>query len=131
VANAGPQAAKSRRLASPCQRASAARSGAAKVSRQSLHRWLKEPAFRKALKQARHLAVRQASAYVQGLSGDAAATLMDVIRNKEASVASRVSASRIALEMTYQLLEADEIAERLERLERLKRGEGDGQEPGW
>jgi hypothetical protein len=33
--------------------------------------------------------------------------------------------------MTYQLLEADEIAERLDRLERLKRGEGDGQEPGW
>jgi hypothetical protein len=104
---------------------------AAKISRQTLYRWLKEPAFRKALKQARHLAVRQASAYVQGLSGEAAATLMDVIRNKEASVASRVSASRIALEMTYQLLEADEIAERLERLERLKRGEGDGQEPGW
>jgi hypothetical protein len=75
--------------------------------------------------------VRQASAYVQGLSGDAAATLMDVIRDPNVSPASRVSASRVALEMTYQLLEADEIAERLDRLERLKRGEGDGQEPGW
>lgn len=95
-----------------------------KVSPLTLQRWLKEPAFRKALTQARHLAVRQASAYVQGLAGEAAKTLVDVMRDEDASAASRVSASRVALEMTYQLLEADEIAERLERLEQSKRGDG-------
>lgn len=96
----------------------------AQVSRQTLHRWMKAPTFRKALTQARHLAVRQASAYVQGLAGEAARTLEEVMNSKEASAASRVSAARVALEMTYQLLEADEIAERLERLEQSRRGDG-------
>jgi hypothetical protein len=96
-------------LSSPSVTAAAQTAG---ISRQSLHRWMKEPAFRKALTQARHLAVRQASAYVQGLAGEADATLVDVMQSKKASAASRVSASRVALELTYQLLEADEIAER-------------------
>ena len=108
-------------LASPTVKAAAE---AAKVSRCCLQLWLRQPAFRKAVAQARHLAVRQASAYLQGLAAEAAKTLALVLKEKNASAASRVSAARVVLEIAYQPLEADEIAERLERLESLQKGDG-------
>lgn len=104
---------------------------AANVPRRSLQRWLKEPAFKKALREARNLNVRQVSGYIQSASSLAAATLRKVMRDNKATAASRVSAARTTLELTFHLIEADEVAERLEVLEHLKFGGENGGDPGW
>ena len=69
------------------------------VSEATVYRRLRQPAFRKRLREARSLAFAQALGRLQAATGDAVDTLVDVMADKEAPAASRVRAARAVLEL--------------------------------
>lgn len=80
-------------------------------------RWLSEPAFAEAYRQAQREAVSQATGRIQAVSGEAVEVLRQVMNDAHAPKAARVSAARTCLEFAYRAIEHTEITERLERLE--------------
>lgn len=90
---------------------------AAGVGARTLHRWLKEPAFRDAYREARAETVRQVTVRLQQAAGSAVDALTAVMSDDSAPQAARVSAARVVLETTYRALELEDLDERLRRLE--------------
>ncbi|WP_276620607.1 phBC6A51 family helix-turn-helix protein [Syntrophomonas wolfei] len=89
-------------------------------------RWLQEPDFQAEYQQARKQAVSQAIAQLQQATTQAVATLVEVMNDQEATPASRVSATKIVLEMSMKAIELDDLATRIERLEQALEGQQGG-----
>ena len=90
------------------------------VSKRTLFRWLREPEFQKAFRRLQYAVVTQAHACLQGITADAVETLRELMNNREVPAGARVSACRATLTLAYDLIQAEDIQNRLETLERLR-----------
>lgn len=87
------------------------------VTARTLHKWLLQPDFIAAYKEAKREAMGAAIGRLQMASDKAVKTLEEVMQDKEATAASRVTAARTVLELALKATEIEEIEERLLRLE--------------
>lgn len=90
---------------------------AAAVGERTLHRWLSEPEFAAAYRQARREATGQAVAQLQKAAGGAAVILASIAEDKANPPAARVSAARAILDYAVRAIELEDISARLEALE--------------
>ena len=89
----------------------------ANVSEASIYRWMKQESFQPALRAARRDILAHTTTRLQQMSVRALDTLENVMDDQKASSASRVSASRLAMEMMYRGAAIDDIIERLKTVE--------------
>ena len=82
-----------------------------------MYRWLREPAFKKAYRNARREAFAHAISLTQRYAPAAIHTLAKVMGDETASHASRVSAASAILKFSRESIELDDLAERIETLE--------------
>jgi uncharacterized protein YggE len=102
-------------LTEPTISAAAAKAG---IGERTLHRWLEEPAFDQAYRNARRKAVQRAIGRLQQVSTAAVAVLVRVMANEEAPSGTRVAAARTVLEFAIRAVELEDHEERLAELER-------------
>ncbi len=98
----------------------------AKVSEKSIYFWMKLDHFQTALRVARRNALAHTTARLQQITARAVDTLEAVMEDEKASSASRVSASRLSLEMMYRGAVLDDIIERLKTVERQQLSDQNG-----
>ncbi len=90
----------------------------ASVSEASIsYRWMKQESFQTALRAARLDILAHTTTRLQQMSVRALDTLENVMDDEKASAASRVSASRLAMDMMYRGAAIDDIIERLKTVE--------------
>jgi len=87
------------------------------ISRATLYRYLKEPLFDKELKAAKRQLINRAILRLQQSCSDAARTLSEICKDKEATAASRVSAAKEILSSALKAVELEDIETRLSTLE--------------
>jgi len=92
--------------------------------------WLQDPDFQEEYREARRMALSQAIARLQQASGQAVATLCEIMSNQDASPTSRVSAARTCLEIAIKAVEIEDLAARIEKLERAIE-QGSGRQKTW
>ncbi len=90
----------------------------ANVSEASIYHWMKQESFQTALREARRDILAHTTTRLQQMSVRALDTLENVMEDEKASSASRVSASRLSLEMMYRGCALDDIVERLKTVEK-------------
>jgi len=91
----------------------------AKVSKTTLWRWLKTPAFQSHYREARRQLVETTFAHIQRNGERASKVLIEIAESKDAPAASRVAAARAILEQGVKGVETLDIAERIEKLEQM------------
>lgn len=99
---------------------------ACKVAESTIYRWLGEPAFNEALRQARTRLLDTTLTRLQSASGAAVDTLRDILRDKLAPAAVKVSAARAILEFAIKGKEILETEERLAAIEQALKLREDG-----
>ncbi len=99
-------------LSSPSITAAAGKLG---ISELTLRRWLEEPAFAKAYRQARAQIVEHAIGVLQQTTSRAVTTLFEALGCD--SPATRVRAASVLLERSLKAVELSEIMSRLDALE--------------
>lgn len=100
---------------------------AAGVGKTTIFRWLNEPEFAAAYRQARDQMYEGALNGLQAASADAVRALRDVVNDKTAMASARVSAAAKVLDLSLKVREQFEIEERLRLLEeRLAQSPGKG-----
>jgi hypothetical protein len=88
------------------------------VDERTLRRWLREDAaFQIAYREARRAVVQHAIAQVQHATGEAVATLRQVMQDPEAPASARVSAAKAILETAVKGIEIEDLAARIAILE--------------
>src|SRR5256885_2253272 len=87
----------------------------------TLHRWLKEPTFQAAYRDARRAVVQQAITQVQQATGEAVETLRAVMQDPEAPASARVSAAKAVLETALKGVELEDLEARITALEQQAR----------
>jgi hypothetical protein len=110
------------------------------VSEATVYRRLRQPAFRRRLKEARLLVFAQALSRLQSATGDAVDTLLDVMADHGAPPASRVRAACAVLDLASRemgpeslqdLLDADARREAVDRGDMTAYLEAGGGEADW
>ena len=87
------------------------------VSDRTLFRWLKDPAFAEAYRQARREAVSHAIGRLQQVTSDAVDTLKAVATDIEAPAPARVSAAKAVLDLAVKAMELEDLESRIKALE--------------
>lgn len=87
------------------------------VDEKTIRRWLKEPAFEKAHREARRETFRQAIALTQRYAPMAVQSLLKIIADQKAPHSARVSAAGLLLKFSRESIELDDLAARVESLE--------------
>ncbi len=90
---------------------------AAKVGQRTLYRWLREPEFSRAYRQARRDAFGQAIALTQRYAPLAVNTLAQVMMDDHAPSSSKVAAATTILRFGREGIELDDLGARVEALE--------------
>ena len=90
----------------------------AKINERTLFRWLQQEEFQSALRRARQLSLTQLATHLQHMASRAAGTLDEIMLDKNATSASRVSAARYSMEMYYKAATLEDIMERLMTMEK-------------
>ena len=90
---------------------------AAGVHKATVYRWLREPQFQAAYREARRDAVSRATARLQQISSEAVEALREIVSDSSQQGASRVGAARVILEYAAKMTELEDFGERLARLE--------------
>jgi hypothetical protein len=80
-------------------------------------RWLKEPTFQGAYREARRAVVQHAITQVQRATGEAVETLRSVMQDADAPASARVSAARVILETAVRAVELEDLEARIAALE--------------
>lgn len=93
------------------------------VGERTLHRWLDEPVFSRAYRQARREAFSQAIAASQRYAPVAVQTLAKIMADATLSVSARVSAATALLKFSRESIELDDLATRVDDLERSMKEE--------
>ena len=94
-----------------------AAAAAAGIHRDTLHRWLKEPIFLAAVRQAEAVALDELSRVLVGLGRTAVATISKAMSDPITPVATRVRAADVALARLLQLRELAQLEARVQALE--------------
>ncbi len=89
------------------------------ISRETLHRWLRQPTFLAAVRQAEAAAVDELSRLLVHLGRTAAATLAKAMSDPAVPWATRVRAADASLSRLLQLRELATLEARVTELERL------------
>jgi hypothetical protein len=89
------------------------------IGERTLYRWMKEPAFEAAYREARRAAFSQSSARLQQMSTAAVTTLGKIMVDPNAPAASRVRAADSVLDHARRAIELEEIEARLVELEKV------------
>jgi hypothetical protein len=87
------------------------------VTERTLHRWLGDPAFAAAYRQARREAVGQATARLQQIATHAVTVLLRVMADTKTPASVRVAAAKTVLEFAIKAVELEDIEARLAALE--------------
>ncbi len=90
---------------------------AAEVGQRTLYRWLKDPTFSRAYREARRDAFGQAIALTQRYAPLAVNTLAQVMMDDNAPSSSKVAAATTILRFGREGIELDDLAARVEALE--------------
>ncbi len=90
---------------------------AAEVGQRTLYRWLKDPTFSRAYREARRDAFGQAIALTQRYAPLAVNTLAQVMMDDGAPSSSKVAAATTILRFGREGIELDDLAARVEALE--------------
>src|SRR6266487_1646297 len=77
-------------------------------------RWMKQPAFQAAYREARRAVVQHAVVLLQRFSANAVGTLAQVMTDATAPASSRVAAARTVLEMALRGAEIEDLTARIE-----------------
>ncbi len=85
----------------------------AKINVRTLYRWLQQEEFQSAVRRARQLSLTQLATHLQHMADRAAGTLDEIMLDKNATSASRVSAARYSMEMYYKAATLEDVQERL------------------
>ena len=88
------------------------------ISANTLLRWMKEPEFDAAYREARRTAFSQSIARLQQASSAAVTTLLKIMTDPNASSSARVRAAEVVLERTARAIEIEAIDVRGAELER-------------
>jgi hypothetical protein len=100
------------------------------VNPSTVHRWLKDDLFAAEYRTARRQAVDQSITMLQGMSQQAAHTLIDVLTDKNAPASTRLRAAQAVLDVCQRWTELDDVQQRLAALEAaLARQQSDGAYP--
>jgi hypothetical protein len=92
--------------------------GAIKIAPNTLLRWMKEPEFNAAYREARPAAFSQSIARLQQASGAAVSTLLKVTVDSSTPPSTKVRAADSVLEHSAKAIELEDIEARLSELER-------------
>lgn len=87
------------------------------VAEVTLYRWLKDPAFQTAYREARRAVVQHAITQVQRATGEAVETLRSVMQDTTTPASAKVSAAKTILEMAMRGVELEDLAARIAALE--------------
>ncbi len=90
---------------------------AAKVSKVTLYEWLKEPGFKAALDEARHLLFGDGLSTLKSAMLEGVETLRKCLTDKEATIANKIAAATKLIELALRSHETLEIETRLSALE--------------
>jgi hypothetical protein len=90
---------------------------AAGISPPTLWRYMQDPAFSKRLREARRELVSHAVLRLQNAVGDAVRVLHDIVNDAGVPAAVRVTAACAIYKQAVQVVEADELKQRVEDLE--------------
>jgi hypothetical protein len=101
-------------LSEPTLKAAAEKAG---ITEKTLWGWQKEDAFKAVYMQARRLAVQQATARLQTVTGEAVGVLREVMNDKAAKESERVSAAKAVIELAYRGIDLEDFGKRLEVIE--------------
>jgi Homeodomain-like domain len=85
----------------------------------TLWRWLKEPKFQQALREARREAFSRAIARLQQVASTAVATLESILNDRDAPAGSRVRAAQCVIELGQKGFATEDIEMRVAQLEQL------------
>lgn len=96
---------------------------AIRVAESTLWRWLQEPAFCDAFREARRKAVQAAIARAQQVSSDAIKTLEEIMADSEAPASARVSSAKTVLETAIKAVEIEDLEARISALEEKYNGQ--------
>lgn len=91
---------------------------AAGIVTSTLYRWLKEPIFSQAYREARRESFRHAISLTQRYAPAAIQTLMKVMQDPGANHSAKVTAATALLKFSRESIELDDLAARVEALER-------------
>jgi hypothetical protein len=83
----------------------------------TLWRWMKEPEFQAAYKDARRQVMNTAIGRIQDTCTEAVETLRAIMQDTNASASSRVSAAKSVLEIGLRAMELQDMEERITQLE--------------
>jgi len=87
------------------------------VSRQSMWRWLQQPAFSEAYREARSRLLERTVTVLQSVSFEAVTVLVSVMNDPESTASTRVMAARSLLEFAIRSREHLELEDRIRALE--------------
>jgi transposase-like protein len=88
------------------------------ISSNTLLRWLKEPEFEAAYREARRTASRESITRLQDASGAAVTTILKIMVDSKVSAGTRLRAAEIVLNQMAKAIEIEDIDERVAELER-------------
>ena len=96
------------------------------VASNTLLKWMKEPEFQAAYREARRAAFGQAIARLQQASGAAVSTLLKIMVDANAPHSTRVRAADSVLDHSAKAIEIEDIEARVAELERAAEASGQG-----
>ena len=96
------------------------------VAISTIYRWLKEPVFAEAYREARRESFRHAISLTQRYAPAAIQTLMKVMQDPGAAHTAKVTAATALLKFSRESIELDDLAARVENLERAAAAEQPG-----
>jgi hypothetical protein len=88
------------------------------IAPNTLLKWMKEPEFQTAYREARRAAFRQSVARLQQASGAAVSTLLKIMVDTSAPHSTRVRAADSVLDHSAKAIEIEDIEARVSELER-------------
>jgi hypothetical protein len=86
------------------------------ISRATLYRWLQDEDLRNLEREAREMALSDATASVHRLANEAALTLSVIMKSDAAPYSSRVAAASKLLDLAYRAYETEAIVDELTQL---------------
>ena len=91
---------------------------AAKVPPRTLWRWLKDPEFNKAYREARRAAFGQGTARLQQASGAAVSSVLKIMVDQQTPASTRLRAADLVLTHGAKAIELEDVEARVAELER-------------
>ncbi len=88
------------------------------INANTLLRWMKEPEFDAALREARRIALSRAIGRMQDASGAAAATVLKIMLDPKVPAGIRLRAAEAVLEQAIKATEMEDLEDRVAELER-------------